>query len=203
MGRRDLTYNQARPTSGGNNMKYTYAVLGAGRQGTASAYDMARWGDAKRVILADRDLAIAERSAQRVNQLMGAVVAEAVQVEVTDKAALERVLTGVDAFVSAVPYYYNLDITNVAIEVKASMCDLGGNTDIVRQQHALAAQARQAGISIIRLWTGTRHGYITDSLYHEAPGRSNRCVYVGWGYPGKSSVSVQLPAYVPCCGVDQ
>ena len=149
MGRRDLTYNQARPTSGGNNMKYTYAVLGAGRQGTASAYDMARWGDAKRVILADRDLAIAERSAQRVNQLMGAVVAEAVQVEVTDKAALERVLTGVDAFVSAVPYYYNLDITNVAIEVKASMCDLGGNTDIVRQQHALAAQARQAGISII------------------------------------------------------
>jgi lysine 6-dehydrogenase len=76
-------------------------------------------------------------------------VAEAVQVEVTDKAALERVLTGVDAFVSAVPYYYNLDITNVAIEVKASMCDLGGNTDIVRQQHALAAQARQAGISII------------------------------------------------------
>jgi lysine 6-dehydrogenase len=130
-------------------MKYTYAVLGAGRQGTASAYDMARWGDAKRVILADRDLAIAERSAQRVNQLMGAVVAEAVQVEVTDKAALERVLTGVDAFVSAVPYYYNLDITNVAIEVKASMCDLGGNTDLVRQQHALAAQARQVGISII------------------------------------------------------
>jgi len=130
-------------------MKYSYAVLGAGRQGTASAYDMARWGDAKRVIMADRDLAIAERAAQRVNLLNGAEVAEAVQVEVTDTAALERVLSGVDAFVSAVPYYFNLDITRVAVKVKASMCDLGGNTDIARQQHAFDAQARQAGISII------------------------------------------------------
>ena len=130
-------------------MQYTYAVLGAGRQGTASAYDMARWGEAKRVVLADMDLAIAERAAQRVNQLIGAAIAEAVQVEVTDTTALERALRGVDAFVSAVPYYFNLDITRVAVKVKASMCDLGGNTDIVRQQHRFDEQARQAGISII------------------------------------------------------
>jgi len=130
-------------------MEYIYAVLGAGRQGTASAYDMARWGEAKRVILIDRELAIAERAAKRVNHLIGANIAEATQVEVTDVSALESVLTGVHAFVSAVPYYYNLDITKVAIKVKSCMCDLGGNTDIVRQQHAFDPQARQAGISII------------------------------------------------------
>lgn len=130
-------------------MKYTYAVLGAGRQGTASAYDMARWGEAERIILCDRDLEIAGKAAERVNRLVGRQVAEATQAEATDLAGLERVLTGVDAFVSAVPYYYNLAITGVAIQVKASMCDLGGNTDIVRQQHAFDAQARQAGISII------------------------------------------------------
>ena len=33
----------------------TYAVLGAGRQGTAAAYDMARWGNADRVLIADVD----------------------------------------------------------------------------------------------------------------------------------------------------
>jgi lysine 6-dehydrogenase len=71
------------------------------------------------------------------------------QVDVTDMAALEHALTGVHAFVSAVPYYYNLDITRVAVKVKASMCDLGGNTDIARQQHGFNDQARQAGISII------------------------------------------------------
>jgi len=130
-------------------MAYTYAVLGAGRQGTAAAYDMARWGEAERVILADRDLAIAEHAAQRVNHLIGSEVALAAQAEVTDMAALERVLRGVDAFVSAVPYYYNLDITRVAIKVKASMCDLGGNMDIVRQQHAFDADARNQGLSII------------------------------------------------------
>ncbi len=130
-------------------MEYIYAVLGAGRQGTASAYDMARWGDAKRVVLIDRELAIAERAAKRVNNLIGANVAEATQCEVTNISALERLLTGVQAFVSAVPYYYNLDITRVALKVKACMCDLGGNTDIARQQHAYDPQAKQAGISII------------------------------------------------------
>jgi lysine 6-dehydrogenase len=130
-------------------MEYIYAVLGAGRQGTASAYDMARWGEAKKVILIDRELAIAERSARRVNQLMGKNIAEGAQVDVTDMAALERALSGVHAFVSAVPYYYNLAITRVAVKVNACMCDLGGNTDIARQQHAFNDQARQAGISII------------------------------------------------------
>jgi lysine 6-dehydrogenase len=130
-------------------MKYTYAVLGAGRQGTASAYDMARWGEAKRVILADQDLAVAEHAARRVNRLAGLQVAEAAQVEATDLEAVEKVLQGVDAFVSAVPYYYNLDITRVAVKVGASMCDLGGNTDIARQQHAFDAEARKRGVSII------------------------------------------------------
>src|SRR5512135_2084822 len=123
-------------------MKYTYAVLGAGRQGTAAAYDMARWGEAERIILIDQQLAIAERAAGRVNQLADAQIAQAAQVDVTDLSALEHVLTGVDAFVSAVPYYFNLDITRVAVKVGASMCDLGGNTDIVRQQHAYDGEAR-------------------------------------------------------------
>jgi lysine 6-dehydrogenase len=129
-------------------MRYSYAVLGAGRQGTAAAYDMARWGDAQRVILADYDLEVARRAAARVNDLTGKSVAEAVQVDVTDLGAVERVLTGVDSFLSAVPYFYNLDITQVALRVGANMCDLGGHTGIARRQHGFDAQARAAGISI-------------------------------------------------------
>jgi lysine 6-dehydrogenase len=110
---------------------------------------MARWGAAKRVILADQSLDIAQRSAERVNRLLQADIATAVQVEVTDSASLEQVLQGVDACLSAVPYYYNLAITHAAIRAGASMCDLGGNTAIVQQQHALDAAARAAGVSII------------------------------------------------------
>ena len=130
-------------------MSYSYAVLGAGRQGTAAAYDMARWGEAGRVLLADLDLKIAQRAANRVNQLLGKAVAQAVQVDVTDLHAVERMLTGVDAFLSAVPYYHNLNITQAALRAKAHMCDLGGHTGIARQQHAFDEEARSAGISIV------------------------------------------------------
>ena len=130
-------------------MSFNYAVLGAGRQGAAAAYDMARWGDAARVVLADYDLAVARQAAERVNDLIGRTVAEAVQLDVTDLEAVERALTGVDSFLSAVPYYYNLGIAKAAIKARAHMCDLGGHIGIARQQHALDTQARQAGISII------------------------------------------------------
>ena len=58
-------------------------------------------------------------------------------------------MAGVDGVVSAVPYYYNLKLTRLAIQARAHMVDLGGNTDIVRQQHALDEDARAAGVSII------------------------------------------------------
>lgn len=130
-------------------MPYTYAVLGAGRQGTAAAYDIGRWGDANRVILADYDMEVAKWAAGRVNQLIGKELAQPAQVDVGDVNALERTLTGVDAFLSAVPYYYNLGITEAAVRVSAHMCDLGGHTGIARQQHEFDARARRAGISIV------------------------------------------------------
>jgi len=130
-------------------MSHSYAVLGAGRQGTAAAYDMVRWGDARRVLLADHDLDIARRSAERVNSLTGEIVAEAIQVDVKELDAVEGALAGVDAFLSAVPYSYNLDLTKVAIRAKAHMCDLGGHTGIARQQHGFDREAQAAGISIV------------------------------------------------------
>lgn len=130
-------------------MGKTYAVLGAGRQGTAAAYDMAKWGEANKVILADFDLAVAIQSARRINQLLNREIVEARMVDVTDASSVLAALEGVDAFLSAVPYYHNLELTQLAIQARASMADLGGNTSIVRQQHARDAEARDAGITII------------------------------------------------------
>jgi lysine 6-dehydrogenase len=130
-------------------MPYTYVVLGAGRQGIAAAYDMARWGDARRVILADRDPEVARRAAERVDTLVGKGIAEPAHLDVTDPKAVEQLLAGVDACLSAVPYLYNLGITRAAISARTHMCDLGGNIDIARQQHDLDAEARNAGVSII------------------------------------------------------
>jgi lysine 6-dehydrogenase len=55
----------------------------------------------------------------------------------------------VDAVISAVPYRFNLDVARAAIEAEASVCDLGGNTDLVWKELALDEEAKGAGISII------------------------------------------------------
>jgi len=128
---------------------FIYAVVGAGRQGTAAAYDMARFGDAAAVHLADADLAAAERAAVRVNGLVGREVARPHRVDATDPVALRAFLEPVDSFLSAVPYWLNPAITRVAIEARASMTDLGGNTDLVREQLKLSPQAEAAGIAIL------------------------------------------------------
>ncbi len=130
-------------------MSFVYAVLGGGRQGTAAAYDMAQFGGADKVLIADVSREAAQKSAARVNALIGREIAEAHQVDVTDRAQLRSFLDGVDSFLSAVPYWHNPAITQAAIEAKACMTDLGGNTDLVRQQMELNPQARQAGIAIV------------------------------------------------------
>ena len=47
------------------------------------------------------------------------------------------------------PYYFNLSLTRAAIAAGVSFCDLGGNTEIVRQQHGLDAEARAAGVAVV------------------------------------------------------
>ncbi|MFZ2361967.1 MAG: saccharopine dehydrogenase C-terminal domain-containing protein [Anaerolineae bacterium] len=127
----------------------SYIVLGAGRQGTAAAYDLARFGDAARITLADADPAVAATAAERVNRLAGRPVAEATQLDVGNPQAVAAVLPGHQVALSAVPYYFNLDLTRAAIAAGVSFCDLGGNTEIVRQQHALDAEARAAGVTVV------------------------------------------------------
>jgi len=129
--------------------QFTYLVLGAGRQGTAAAYDMARWGDARQVILADQDFTIASTAAQRVNILLGMEVATPLKVDASDPKAVESALKGVQVCLSAVPYYFNLEITKAAVSAGVSICDLGGNTEIARQQHTFHEAAKAAGLSVI------------------------------------------------------
>ena len=130
-------------------MPYSYIVVGSGRQTTASAYDLGMFGDARKITLADANLARARSAADCVNRLLGRPVAEALALDVRDEPAVRRALAGHDAALSGVPYFFNLGLTKIAISAGVSLCDLGGNTDIVRQQHALDADAKRAGVRIV------------------------------------------------------
>jgi lysine 6-dehydrogenase len=128
---------------------YAYTILGAGRQGTAAAYDLARFGDAKRIVLADVNLDTAQQAAQRINDLIGVKIAVGRQLDVSDRQSLTQALDGTDVTLSAVPYFFNLDITRACIAAGSSLCDMGGHTGVVREQLAMDPEAKAAGVSIV------------------------------------------------------
>lgn len=130
-------------------MSFKYAVIGAGRQGIAAAYDMAKFGDAGSVLLIDSDGKAAEAAARRLDDLPGRSVFNACEADAGDWERLEELLSGVDSMISAVPYSFNLALSELAVRIGANMCDLGGHTGIVREQLKLDEAARKAGITIV------------------------------------------------------
>lgn len=128
---------------------YKYGVLGAGRQGTAAAYDLIINGNAQEVRLADANYDVARLAAERVNSLTGTDIAKPWQVDVNQIGAVVDMIFGLDVFISAVPFQFNLSMARAAIQAGTSMCDLGGKTDITRQQIELDGEAQTAGISIV------------------------------------------------------
>ncbi len=130
-------------------MKSAYAVLGSGMQGTAAAYDLAKFAEASRIVLADVSLERAALAAERVNRLVGLERCSAAQVDVLDRADLGRFLEGFDVLLSCVPYWMHPQIAEVAIANRTCMCDLGGNTEITWQTLALDERARLAGVCLV------------------------------------------------------
>lgn len=128
---------------------YRYAIVGAGRQGVAAAYDMAKWGDAAHILLADANRDTATRAADHINRLTGRQIATSAQVDVRDHHALVELLKPVDVFLCAVPFVFVLDCTRAAIEARVSMVDLGGHTDTVLKQIAMTDEACAAGMTIV------------------------------------------------------
>lgn len=128
---------------------YDYLILGSGRQGTAAAYDLARFGRAGRIFLADASLDAARQAAERVNALRTRQICHPIRVDVSSPQALRAALQPVDGALSAVPYRFNPEITQAAIDTATHLCDLGGNTELVLAQLALDTSARTAGISIV------------------------------------------------------
>jgi lysine 6-dehydrogenase len=69
--------------------------------------------------------------------------------DVRDREAVLAVMRESDAVMSAIPYYLNLSLAECAVEAGVHFCDLGGNTEIVFQQKALADRAKAKGVTVI------------------------------------------------------
>ena len=128
---------------------YKYIVLGSGKQGTAIAYDLARFGNSSSIILADSNGDVAKHSSDRVNFLIGKDLTTYMQLDIYSKDDIFKALSEIDVMISAVPYFHNLYLTDIAIETSTSMVDLGGHTDNVRKQLSKHDQALEKNITIL------------------------------------------------------
>lgn len=130
-------------------MQNTFAILGAGMQGTAAAYDIAKFADDPHILMGDLSLEQATKNSRRVNQLVGNEVCTPVQVNAMDPESLRSFLDQADIVVSCVPYWMHPHIAKVAIDTMTDMVDLGGNTDVTMQTLALDSAAKEAEVTLV------------------------------------------------------
>lgn len=120
-------------------------VLGAGLQGSACAYDLLQNPEVTEVRLADLHV---DRLAEFLRPYSGKRLIPT-PLDVRDADAVRALMRESDAVMSAIPYYFNLDLARHAVEVGTHFCDLGGNTDIVFEQKTLDARAREQKCTIV------------------------------------------------------
>lgn len=127
----------------------TYAILGAGMQGTAAAYDVALFGEPASIRLGDVSKTRAQASADRVDGLSGRKVCEAAEIDATDANTLAKFLEDVDVLVSAVPYHMQPAIVPVAIATGTSMVDMGNDTVDTWAAIAQDPAAKDKGVTVV------------------------------------------------------
>lgn len=115
-------------------------VFGAGMMGQALAYDLTQSNS--ETILADID-------AQHVKTAAEFTHAEAAVCDVTNKKAVYTLMKDCDVSVSAVPYFFNYELAQIAIKAGCHFCDLGGNNDIVNKELSLHKEAENHDILIV------------------------------------------------------
>lgn len=119
-------------------------VLGAGLQGSACAYDLLAY--------TDHDVVLADLHVDHLPAFLQPYLGNrltAVRVDANDHAGVRQLMEGVSATMSAFPYYFNLAMTEAAVDAGSHFCDLGGNTQIVQDQKALAARAAAKGVTVV------------------------------------------------------
>lgn len=137
-------------------MGYVYTVLGSGRQGTAAAYDLALRGEASEIRLADADDAAVRRAVERLTSLIGAArltgpapKLTAAHADALRPETLDAAVQGSTAVLSALPFRCNLVAAHAALAARAHFCDLGGSTQMAREELALDHEAEAIGVSLV------------------------------------------------------
>ena len=129
--------------SGSDEMKV--AVLGAGMMGRAIAYDLLHKKTFGEIILVDMD----QQTLDDSRYFLSNTNLKTVKANVAETDSLKEIFSDVDVAISAIPYYFNYDLTKLAIDTGTHFIDLGGNNDVVRRQRQLDPLAKKQQVTVI------------------------------------------------------
>ena len=121
-----------------------FLVLGGGAQGSAAAYDLLQAEDVREVIVADLRTDPVHRALQ---PYLGGRLTR-LRADATSRREVAAAMRGATGVLCALPYYFNLEMTRLAVAAGAHYTDLGGNTAIVNRQRDLDGTARENGLSV-------------------------------------------------------
>jgi len=125
-----------------------FVIVGSGRQGISVAYDLLRDSN-HNVVMVDIHEDFLNQALNKISAISNSKKLKGIVADVSDSDQMLEILADADVMISAVPYKFNLDLTKLAIKSKTSMVDLGGHTNIVREQLSMNEQAQESGITIV------------------------------------------------------
>lgn len=127
-----------------------YLVLGAGMQGQAAVHDLVRSGEATEVTWVEADEARLQSALARLKALGAGDRLRGRALDAGDRRALAPLFGAADVCLNCLPYRFALPMTQLALEGGTHYLDLGGNTDIAREQLELhAAHPRADELSVL------------------------------------------------------
>ena len=128
-----------------------FVIVGSGRQGIAVAYDLlsSSYDDIHYVTMVDINSSCLEEALKKIAKITKNKNLKGITADVRNESEMLGILSDTDVMISAVPYEFNLELTKIAIKSKTSMVDLGGHTNIVREQLSMNAKALSSGVTIV------------------------------------------------------
>ncbi|MFA6603367.1 MAG: saccharopine dehydrogenase C-terminal domain-containing protein [Patescibacteria group bacterium] len=130
--------------------KRRYALVGAGLQGQAIAYDLLQDAKTSGLTIVDRDLAALKEIGKHLRCGSDCDHRVAlIEADCRDQQAMAEIFRGHDVVIAAASYELNLGLMQAAFEAGAHFCDLGGNNDVVERQFALDDEAKRRGLKAV------------------------------------------------------
>ena len=114
-------------------------VLGSGMMGRAIAFDLSKFSDFEEINLVDQS----KKPLKSAEKMLKGKKINFDTLDVRKTKDVEKQFKKNDVIISAIPYFFNLKLTEMAIKTNSHFIDLGGNNTVVEDQLKLCSQAEE------------------------------------------------------------